>query len=176
MIAKCNSSIEVCSPFAISPVHIKDTPMRRCPLMSGMIAPCFSARARNRAASSRSASPLNATWFASQKPLRTNNCCGSAGRLAQGFRPFDEQPCLLQAPQSFRALPCLWCSLGRKRVQSETRSADDAASGVAGKAEICVKRAGYLRYGLYKSRAPQRPLSGLAPQAAAFSISPASVQ
>ena len=35
------------------PYTCKDVPMMRCPIMSGTVAPCFSARARNCAASSR---------------------------------------------------------------------------------------------------------------------------
>jgi hypothetical protein len=55
--------------------------MMLCPIISGTVAPCFSAIARIWAPSSRKASPSsNATNLATQKPYRTeNNSRGSSG-------------------------------------------------------------------------------------------------
>ena len=62
-------AIEICSPFRdIAHVSTEEVPTRRCPIMSGTVAICFFAIARNSAASSRKASPLKATRFASQNP------------------------------------------------------------------------------------------------------------
>ena len=55
------ASQQCARPCAMSPVHKKEVPMRRCPIMSGTVASCFSATVRNCAASSRTMSPLNAT-------------------------------------------------------------------------------------------------------------------
>ena len=51
-----------------SPVDVNDVAIRRWPIISGPVALCFLAMARNCAASSHGALLLKATRFAAQEP------------------------------------------------------------------------------------------------------------
>ena len=53
---------------AKSPINSKEVPMRRCPIISGTVAPCLSASVKKLAARSRQASPSNANRFATKNP------------------------------------------------------------------------------------------------------------
>ena len=75
--------------------------------MSGTVAPCFSASARNCAASVRKASPLNATAFVTQKPIKDRVQQQRVfGRLAKGFGLFDQHTRPLRSRLGFgRRMP-----------------------------------------------------------------------
>ena len=77
--------------------------MRRCPIMSGTVAPCFSASARNCAASSRIASPLNATIVRDPEAVEDREQQQRVfGRLSERFSLFDQQTRPLRSRLGFR--------------------------------------------------------------------------
>ena len=76
--------------------------MRRCPIIRGTVALCFSASARNCVASSRCASPFNATVFATPDGVEDREQEQRVfGRLAECLSLFDEQVCPLGGRPSF---------------------------------------------------------------------------
>ena len=77
--------------------------MMRCPIMSGTVAPCFSASARNCAASSRITSPLNATIVRDPEAVEDREQQQRVfRRLSERFRLFDQQTCPLHSRLGFR--------------------------------------------------------------------------
>ena len=71
--------------------------------MSGTVAPCFSASVKNCVASSRIASPLNATKFCDPKAVEDREQQQRVfGRLAERLGLFDQQTCPLRRRLGFR--------------------------------------------------------------------------
>ena len=72
--------------------------MRRCPIMSGTVAPCFSASARNCAASSHSDIAIERHIARDPEAVEDREQQQRVfGRLSQGFSLLDQQTCLLAA-------------------------------------------------------------------------------
>ena len=78
--------------------------MRRCPIASGPVALCLSARARNWTASSRITSPLNPTMLAGPQAVEDEQQQQRIfGGLSECFSLFDQQTCPSQQQPWFPA-------------------------------------------------------------------------
>ena len=75
--------------------------------MSGTVAPCFSASARNCVASSRKASPLNASIVRNPEAVQDRKQQQRVfGRLSERFSLFDQETCPLYGRLGFwRSIP-----------------------------------------------------------------------
>ena len=137
--------------------------MRRCPIMSGTVAPCFSASARNCAASSRITSPLNATIVRDPEAVEDREQQqGIFGRLSERFGLFDQQTCPLRSRLGFRCgKPFDMEEWGYERDLKLDLLATQRGSGRQGR--DLVQGSGELRRGFNQRRALQRPLSRLRP-------------
>ena len=77
--------------------------MRRCPIMSGTVAPCFSASARNCAASSRIDVAVESHKVRDPKAVEHREQQQRIfGRLSERFSLFDQQTCPLRSGLGFR--------------------------------------------------------------------------
>ena len=77
--------------------------MRRCPIMSGTVAPCFSASARNCAASSRISIAVECHKVRDPEAVEDREQQQRVfGRLSERFSLFDQQTCPLHSRLGFR--------------------------------------------------------------------------
>ena len=77
--------------------------MRRCPIMSGAVAPCFSASARNCAASSRISVAVERHVVRDPEAVEDREQQQRVfGRLSERFSLFDQQTCPLRSRLGFR--------------------------------------------------------------------------
>ena len=100
--------------------------------MSGTVAPCFSASARNCAASSRKTSPLNATIVRNPEAVEDREQQQRVfGRLSQRFSLFDQQMCPLRSRLGFRRrIPFDMNERGYKRdLELDLLAAQSGVSG-----------------------------------------------
>ena len=101
-IVKRDHAIEMRSAFRNVSRIQQGMPIRRCPIMSGTVAPCFSASARNCAASSRTMSPLNATVRDPEAVENREQQQRVFGRLSERFGLLDQQTCPFRRRLGFR--------------------------------------------------------------------------
>ena len=139
--------------------------MRRCPTMSWTIAPCFSASARNCAASSRATSPLNATAVRDPEAVEDREQQQRVfGRLSERFSLFDQQTCPLHSRLGFRrGIPFDMHEWGYERDLKLDLFATQRRRGRQHRDQIKGTR--QLLYRFNECRALQRPLSRFAPKA-----------
>ena len=76
--------------------------MRRCPIMSGTVAPCFSASARNCVASSRNVAIERHKVRDPEAVEDRKQQQRVFGRLSERFSLFDQQTCPLHCRLGFR--------------------------------------------------------------------------
>ena len=133
--------------------------------MSGTVVPCFSASARNCAASSRITSPLNATIVRDPEAVEDREQQQRVfGWLSERFSLFDQQTCPLRSRLGFRrSIPFDMIERGYERDLKLDLLATQCRRG--GQDRNLVERTSELLHCFNKRRALQRPLSRLAPQA-----------
>ena len=148
----------------MSPVYSDEVPTRRCPTMSGTVALCFSASARNCAASSRTASPLNAAKFATKSrraPRTTVVGLREARRAPQLVRSADVPAPL---PPWFRARVSF--DMDQWGYERDLKF-DLIATQHRGSGQCCdlIEGTYELIDGFNQRRPHKRPLSRFAPKA-----------
>ena len=139
--------------------------MRRCPIMSGTVASCFSASARNCAASSRHHVAVERHIVRDPEAVEDGEQQQRVfGRLSERFSLFDQQTCPLRSRLSFRR--GIAFDMDERGYERDLKLDLLAAQrGRGGQGRDLVERARELLYGLDQRRALQRPLSRFAPQA-----------
>ena len=133
--------------------------------MSGTVAPCFSASARNCAASSRISVAVERHKVRDPEAVEDREQQQRVfGRLSERFSLFDQQTCPLRSRLGFRrSIPFDMHEWGYERDLKLDLLATQRGRG--GQGRDLVERARELLYGFDQRRALQRPLSRFAPQA-----------
>ena len=137
----------------MSPVHSRESPMRRCPIMRGTVALCFSASARNCAARSHSDIAIEGDKVRDPDAVEDREQQQRIfRRLSERFSLFDQQTCLLRSRLGFwGGIPFdmdEWgdeCDLKLDLLATQR--------GRAGQGRDLVKRAGELGRGFDQRRA-----------------------
>ena len=144
--------------------------------MSGTVAPCFSASARNCAASSRISVAVERHIVRDPEAVEDREQQQRIfGRLSERFSLFDQQTCPLRSRLGFRrGISFDMHERGYERDLKLDLLATQRGRG--GQGRDLGKRARELLHGFNQRRALQRPLSRLAPQARGLLDQPASVQ
>ena len=133
--------------------------------MSGTVAPCFSASARNCAASSRISVAVERHEVRDPEAVEDREQQQRVfGRLSERFSLFDQQTCPLRSRLGFRrSIPFDMDEWGYERDLKLDLLATQRGRG--GQGRDLVKGTRELLYGFDQRRALQRPLSRFAPQA-----------